>query len=72
MNTDFYLVRHGKKGPGTGDVPLSSEGVSQARATARHFRAMRIDRIVSSPLRRSAQTAAILAQERAAPAAVPV
>ncbi|NBD24686.1 histidine phosphatase family protein [Paenibacillus glycinis] len=66
MDTDFYLVRHGKKEPGTGDVPLSTEGISQAQATARHFRAMRIHRIVSSPLLRSAQTAVILAKETVA------
>ncbi len=59
----FYLVRHGLKKQGTGDVPLSGEGAAQARATARHFRQKKITSVYASPLRRAAETAAFIAME---------
>lgn len=63
MSTIFYLVRHAKKEKGVGDVAISSEGVLQARATARHFRQFPIARIVSSPLKRAQETARFIAEE---------
>ncbi|WP_274362562.1 histidine phosphatase family protein [Paenibacillus thermotolerans] len=63
MSATFYLVRHGKKEKGTGDVSISSDGLLQAQATARYFRGMPIAAVVSSPLKRAKETAAIIAKE---------
>ncbi|WP_314592226.1 histidine phosphatase family protein [Paenibacillus terrigena] len=63
MSTIFYLVRHAKKEKGIGDVAISSEGILQAQATARHFREMPITKIFSRPLKRAKETALIIAKE---------
>lgn len=62
MPTTFYLVRHGKKAQGIGDVPLSPEGRREAEATARHLSARTIRRVVHSPLARARETAAVIAE----------
>jgi broad specificity phosphatase PhoE len=66
------LVRHGRtawnarQGQGERfrgiiDVPLSEEGVAQATVTARRLASERINAVYSSPLRRAADTAEIIA-----------
>jgi 2,3-bisphosphoglycerate-dependent phosphoglycerate mutase len=70
--TDLLLVRHGQSAPyvdgtlfalidGQGDPPLSPEGEAQARLTGARLAAARIDAIYVSTMRRTAQTAAPLA-----------
>lgn len=63
MSTTFHLVRHGLKERRIGDVPLTSEGALQAEATALHFAraAFPITKILTSPLRRSQETASRIA-----------
>lgn len=77
----FIVVRHGNTfaadeqprriGART-DLPLTTEGVEQARMLGRHFAAhgWRFDRVLVSPLMRARQTAhEILAEQADAPAA---
>lgn len=61
MDTTFYLIRHGKKASGIGDVPLSPEGRREAEATARHLHGRDIARVVHSPLARARETAEAIA-----------
>ncbi|MBP1960892.1 histidine phosphatase family protein [Paenibacillus aceris] len=63
MSTNFYLVRHAKKVKGIEDVSISSVGMMQAQATARHCSKMPIQKIISSPLKRAKQTAQVIANE---------
>jgi broad specificity phosphatase PhoE len=62
VSTVFYLVRHAKKEKGMGDVPISPEGVYEARMTASCFHNIALTKIISSPLRRAKQTAQIIAE----------
>ncbi|WP_298915437.1 histidine phosphatase family protein [uncultured Algimonas sp.] len=72
----IVIVRHGntfdpgetvrRVGRGT-DLPLSSSGRTQAAALAAHFTGTAFDRIVSSPLRRTRQTAQLIAAEMTGP-----
>lgn len=64
MSTTFHLVRHGLKERRIGDVPLTSEGVLQAEATALHFAKATslITKILTSPLRRAQETASMIAR----------
>lgn len=62
--THLYLIRHGQTAwnasgmiQGQTDVDLSPVGVRQAEQLARHFADVRLDVILSSPLRRAANTA---------------
>jgi probable phosphoglycerate mutase len=64
------LLRHGetplsveKRFSGRGDIALSERGEAQAAAAARRLAGAGIDVIVSSPLRRTQQTAAAVAAE---------
>ncbi|OZB92922.1 histidine phosphatase family protein [Paenibacillus sp. XY044] len=66
-NTTFYLVRHGTKVRAIGDVPLSPEGVLEAQQTARHLCRLPLAEIVSSPLRRAADTAGYIAEASGLP-----
>lgn len=66
--TTFYLIRHGKKAHAVGDVPLSSAGRGEARATARYLQDRRILCFYTSPLRRAKETAAIIAAAQRLPA----
>lgn len=52
------------------DVELSEEGRAQARALGARLRGVTFDRIVSSPLARARETAAIVATDLASPAPV--
>ncbi|MGD9375130.1 MAG: histidine phosphatase family protein [Anaerolineae bacterium] len=67
------LIRHGRtawnvgNGPGQRfrgvvDLPLATEGVAQAQATARRLAAAPLTAVYSSPLQRAAHTARIIAQ----------
>lgn len=58
----FYLVRHGDKSPGNGDPKLSAKGKIQAACTARFLMQFPIDIIIASPLLRTRETAAIIAE----------
>jgi phosphohistidine phosphatase len=65
----IYLVRHGlaaEQGPdypNDEDRPLTDEGIERLRAQALGMRALRVrlDRVLTSPLLRAAQTAEVLA-----------
>jgi probable phosphoglycerate mutase len=69
--TRLILVRHGetaltaqRRYSGRGDVPLSPHGTAQAKATAKRVVALcegDVPTVVSSPLRRSARTAELIA-----------
>ncbi len=70
--TELLIVRHGNTfGPGDTvlrigartDLPLSSSGIRQAEALGRYLAEghRRVDAIVSSPLKRTTQTAAMIA-----------
>lgn len=68
MTTHLYLIRHGESAwneqgrvQGWGDPRLSREGLAQARAVARRFRAIPLQRIYTSPLARARQTAQAIA-----------
>jgi broad specificity phosphatase PhoE/ribonuclease HI len=68
--TVAMLLRHGetplsveKRFSGRGDVALSERGEAQAAAAARRLAGAGIDVIVSSPLRRTQQTAAAVAEQ---------
>ena len=59
-----YLVRHGETAwtltaqhTGRTDLPLNGQGERQARQVAARLTALRIDRILSSPLQRARRTA---------------
>ncbi|MCY0094383.1 histidine phosphatase family protein [Hoeflea ulvae] len=71
MNTpsDFIFVRHGETDwnasglfQGRTDIALNANGVRQAHRAAQSLRSLRIGRIVSSPLSRAIDTAAIIAR----------
>jgi broad specificity phosphatase PhoE len=60
----IYLVRHGEtqwnKGEifrGTKDIPLNEIGIKQAQSVGNYFSQRPVNRIISSPLARAAQTA---------------
>jgi len=61
MKTTFYLVRHALKEKRIGDVPITSEGVVQAKSTALHLANVPVTTIIASPLRRAIDTAAHIA-----------
>ncbi|MBT2582185.1 histidine phosphatase family protein [Planococcus sp. ISL-109] len=65
--TTICLIRHGEtewnklgRIQGTTDVPLNERGISQAQACGVHLLAEEWDVIVTSPLERARQTAAII------------
>lgn len=68
--TTFYLVQHGAKIQSGGDPPLSALGVAQAHRTAAYLRGQHITRLFSSPLRRAAETARVLADTLGLPIAL--
>lgn len=72
-----YLIRHGESTAnrdglyaGQIDVPLTERGRRQAHALAERFADLPLDHIVASDLRRSLETARILAHRRATPVKV--
>lgn len=63
----IYFIRHGETNYNTEhriqgqlDIPLNSKGISQAEIMAEKLKDIAIDRIYSSPLRRTKQTATII------------
>ena len=69
----LILIRHGrtawnlepgqgKRFRGTIDLPLASEGVTQARITARRLASLPLAAVYSSPLQRAAHTAQLIAE----------
>jgi len=72
--TVLYLVRHGETDwnreqrlQGTRDIPLNEAGVAQAHELADYFSTLAITCVISSPLVRASETAAILADACACP-----
>lgn len=69
MTLTLYLIRHGEtdwnvegRYQGQADPPLNSNGVAQAHQLAAALRDAGLQHLYTSPLRRAAQTAEILAQ----------
>ena len=69
VTTVTHLLRHGRtehtperRFSGSSDLPLSQLGEADAAAAARHLAARGIDVIVASPLQRTRQTAAAVAE----------
>lgn len=58
---NFYLVRHGEKFKTAGDPDLSSNGIRQAKLTAKYFQNKKISWIISSPFKRSLKTSQYIA-----------
>lgn len=56
----FYLIRHGDKVRNIGDVGLTDLGEEQSRLIGKLLKHRKIDCLVTSPLRRSRETAAII------------
>ncbi len=79
MTRRLYIIRHGntfepgdtvtRVGART-DLPLSSSGLAQAEALARHFAATSFAEALTSPLNRTRQTAEIILAAQAAPPAL--
>jgi len=71
MRRRLYLMRHGEvsyfqtdgRPVDPANVPLNEEGVAQATAVAEALRGIQLDRVVTSGLPRTLQTAAIVAPE---------
>jgi len=64
---NIFLIRHGeirgaqiKRFIGATDVPLSDQGLEQARRLRRYLSAIPFDRVYSSPLERTLATASII------------
>jgi len=75
--TTFYFVRHGESEgnaarifTGHSDSPLTSRGRTQAAAVADELDKVKFDRIVSSDLSRSRDTAEVIAKRRGIPVEV--
>lgn len=69
MTTRVFLIRHGAttlsaedRFAGATDVPLSDEGIAQARALSGRLCAERLDAVFSSPLQRTMSTASLIAE----------
>jgi broad specificity phosphatase PhoE len=58
----IYLIRHGQKDLHAGDPGLTEAGVRQARETGLFLQQFPITKIVASPLKRTTQTAALIAE----------
>ena len=68
METTIFLVRHGetdwqREGRilGTRDIGLNADGINQSQSLVRALEGVEVTEVVSSPLRRAAQTAEIIA-----------
>jgi len=68
--TELFLVRHGetdwnreRRVQGRSDVPLNDRGRAQARAAGKLLASRRWDAVLTSPLSRASETAALIAQE---------
>lgn len=62
---NLYLIRHGEsdipEDAVQSDYPLSPLGVEQARLLGERFRGMTIDRLITTPYKRTSETAAAIA-----------
>ena len=75
----LFLIRHGETLPnrrrefqGTGNFPLTDDGLSQAEKIASYFHDIPLSAIYASPMTRAMQTAAPLAEAKGlVPSAVP-
>ncbi len=73
-----HLVRHGQSynthrpagEPYPANPPLTPAGVAQAERLAQRFRAIPVERLVSSPMRRAVETARIVGEALAVPVEV--
>jgi broad specificity phosphatase PhoE len=70
LKTTVFLVRHGvtawhaeQRVLGQRDVPLSAEGIEQARAVATALSGVKLGEVLSSPLQRAVQTAEIIGRQ---------
>jgi broad specificity phosphatase PhoE len=70
LETTVFLVRHGvtpwhaeRRVLGQRDIPLSPEGLEQARTAARALLGVKLAEVLSSPLQRAVQTAEVIGQE---------
>jgi broad specificity phosphatase PhoE len=75
--TTFYFVRHGeseanaaKRFAGQSDSPLTERGRRQAEAVARELSKVRFDKVVSSDLSRTRDTAEVIARAQGVPVEV--
>lgn len=59
----IYLVRHGEKVPEKGNPGLTPKGKNQVKALGKFFKTKKIDKIISSPLRRAIETSKIISSE---------
>lgn len=59
----FYLIRHGQKEVFAGDPPLTRVGKKQAEHTAKFLKNKKIKQIFASSLKRTMETAVIIAKE---------
>ncbi len=66
----IYIIRHGqtelnhrKVLQGRSDYPLNEKGIAQAMEAAKRLKAVRFDRVYSSPLTRAVETARIVAPD---------
>lgn len=59
--TTIYLVRHGQKEANSGDPELTKLGWQQAHETGTFLQGFPIDHVVSSPFKRTLQTAEAIA-----------
>lgn len=71
MDRIIYLIRHGKtldceekRYIGITDLPLSNEGINQARFLKEYFASINIEKMYSSPLTRCVQTSDIISEDR--------
>lgn len=60
--TTIYLIRHGQKQPHAGDPGLTDIGIKQAKQTGEYLSQFPITKIVSSPFKRTVETAEQIAQ----------
>ncbi len=60
--TTFYLLRHGQKEDIFGDPPLTHVGKKQAEITGKHLINKNIQTVISSPSKRTIQTAGIISK----------
>lgn len=75
--TTFYFVRHGeseanaaRRFAGQSDSPLTERGRQQAEAVARELAKVRFDKVVSSDLSRTRDTAEVIARQQGVPVEV--
>lgn len=65
--TTIYLVRHGQKQPQACDPGLTEIGVRQAKETGEYLKQFPITKIITSPYKRAAETAAQISKILAIP-----